>query len=167
MQSSLWSRYGTKRRWPSWRRGVGNEPINSADDGFRLISHVSRGLRGLWLGLPQRRSRRVMRPLPIRTAPIHTGCTALTWAAAAVGSRRGSRYCQSAPSRDLRSLASALPGSPVRLTVRRARLAPAMISTPGHRASRRRQRGALPAWSLSALAGRCPAIPHPAGRRYT
>ena len=52
MQSSLWSRYGTKRRWPSWRRGVGNEPINSADDGFRLISHVSRGLRGLWLGLP-------------------------------------------------------------------------------------------------------------------
>ena len=25
---------------------------NSADDGFRLISHVSRGLRGLWLGLP-------------------------------------------------------------------------------------------------------------------
>jgi hypothetical protein len=35
-----------------------------------------------------------------------------------------------------------------RFTVRRARLAPAMISTPGHRASRRRQRGALPAWSL-------------------
>ena len=33
-----------------------------------------------------------------------------------------------------------------RFTVRRARLAPAMISTPGHRASRRRQRGALPAW---------------------
>jgi hypothetical protein len=30
--------------------------------------------------------------------------------------------------------------------VRRARLAPAMISTPGHRASRRRQREALPAW---------------------
>jgi DNA-binding MarR family transcriptional regulator len=29
-----------------------------------------------------------------------------------------------------------------RFTVRRARLAPAMISTPGHRASRRRQRGA-------------------------
>ena len=35
-----------------------------------------------------------------------------------------------------------------RFTVRRASLAPAMISTPGHRASRRRQRGALPAWSL-------------------
>jgi hypothetical protein len=35
-----------------------------------------------------------------------------------------------------------------RFTVRRARLALAMISTPGHRASRRRQRGALPAWSL-------------------
>ena len=34
-----------------------------------------------------------------------------------------------------------------RFTVRRARLAPAMISTPGLRASRRRQRGALPAWS--------------------
>jgi hypothetical protein len=46
-----------------------------------------------------------------------------------------------------------------RFTVRRARLAPAMISTPGHRASRRRQRGAVPAWSLSALAGRCPAMP--------
>ena len=38
-----------------------------------------------------------------------------------------------------------------RSTVRRARLAPAMISTPGHRASRRRQRGALPAWSLFGL----------------
>jgi hypothetical protein len=35
-----------------------------------------------------------------------------------------------------------------RFTVRRARLAPAMISTPGHRASRRRQCGGLPAWSL-------------------
>jgi hypothetical protein len=35
-----------------------------------------------------------------------------------------------------------------RFTVHRARLAPAMISTPGHRASRRRQRGALPAWPL-------------------
>jgi hypothetical protein len=34
-----------------------------------------------------------------------------------------------------------------RFTVRRARLASAMISTPGQRASRRRQRGALPAWS--------------------
>src|SRR5467141_5199437 len=42
------------------------------------------------------------------------------------------------------------PGSPSwiltidkgRFTVRRARLAPAMISTPGHRASRGRQRGA-------------------------
>jgi hypothetical protein len=33
-----------------------------------------------------------------------------------------------------------------RFTVRRARLAPAMISTAGHRASRRRQREALPAW---------------------
>src|SRR5580704_3524588 len=32
-----------------------------------------------------------------------------------------------------------------RFTVRQARLAPAMISTPGHRASRRRQRGALAA----------------------
>src|SRR5215471_9846997 len=38
-----------------------------------------------------------------------------------------------------------------RFTVRRARLAPAMISTPGHRASRRRQRGALPAWSRDAF----------------
>jgi hypothetical protein len=38
-----------------------------------------------------------------------------------------------------------------RFTVRRARLAPEMISTPGHRASRRRQRGALPAWSLLGL----------------
>ena len=35
-----------------------------------------------------------------------------------------------------------------RFNVPRARLAPAMISTPGHWASRRRQRGALPAWSL-------------------
>jgi hypothetical protein len=35
-----------------------------------------------------------------------------------------------------------------RFTVRPARLAPAMISTPGHWASRRRQCGALPAWSL-------------------
>jgi hypothetical protein len=34
-----------------------------------------------------------------------------------------------------------------RFNVPRARLAPAMISTPGHWASRRRQRGALPAWS--------------------
>jgi len=33
-----------------------------------------------------------------------------------------------------------------RFTVHRARLAPAMISTPGHRASRWRQRGALSAW---------------------
>jgi len=33
-----------------------------------------------------------------------------------------------------------------RFTVGRARLAPAMISTPGHRASRRRQREALRAW---------------------
>jgi hypothetical protein len=33
-----------------------------------------------------------------------------------------------------------------RFTVGRARLAPAMISTPGHRASRRRQREALPTW---------------------
>ena len=33
-----------------------------------------------------------------------------------------------------------------RFTVGRARLAPAMISTPGHRASRRRQREALPVW---------------------
>jgi hypothetical protein len=37
---------------------------------------------------------------------------------------------------------------PGRFNVPRARLAPAMISTPGHWASRRRQRGALPAWSL-------------------
>jgi len=36
-----------------------------------------------------------------------------------------------------------------RLTLRRARLAPAMISTPGHRAPGRRQCGALPAWSWS------------------
>jgi hypothetical protein len=36
-------------------------------------------------------------------------------------------------------------------TVRRVGLVPAMISTPGHRASRRRQRGALPAWSLFGL----------------
>src|ERR1700730_18927977 len=35
-----------------------------------------------------------------------------------------------------------------RFTVCRARLAPAMISTRGRRASRRRQRGALSAWSL-------------------
>ena len=36
-------------------------------------------------------------------------------------------------------------------TVRRARLAPEMISTPGHRASRRRQRGVLPAGALFGL----------------
>jgi hypothetical protein len=36
--------------------------------------------------------------------------------------------------------------------VRRARLAPAMISMPGHRGPRRRQRGALPAWLLSGRA---------------
>jgi hypothetical protein len=41
-----------------------------------------------------------------------------------------------------------------RFTARRARLAAEMISTPGHRASRRRLRGALPVWSLF---GRCPA----------
>ena len=35
--------------------------------------------------------------------------------------------------------------------MRRARLAPAMISTPGHRAARRRQREALPAWRESRL----------------
>jgi hypothetical protein len=34
-----------------------------------------------------------------------------------------------------------------RFTVGRARLAPAMISTPGHQASRRRPREALPAWA--------------------
>jgi hypothetical protein len=33
-----------------------------------------------------------------------------------------------------------------KVIVRRARLAPAMISTPGHRVSRRRQREAPPAW---------------------
>ncbi len=43
-----------------------------------------------------------------------------------------------------------------RFTVRRARLAPAMISTPGHRASRRRQRGALPAWSRDAFSAPSP-----------
>ena len=37
---------------------------------------------------------------------------------------------------------------PGRFNVPKARLAPAMISTPGHRASIRRQREALPAWSL-------------------
>jgi hypothetical protein len=42
----------------------------------------------------------------------------------------------------------ALTTDPGRFNVPRARLAPAMISTPGHWASRRRQRGALPAWSL-------------------
>ena len=36
---------------------------------------------------------------------------------------------------------------PGRFNVPRARLAPAMISTPGHRAFRRHQREALPAWS--------------------
>jgi hypothetical protein len=36
---------------------------------------------------------------------------------------------------------------PGRFNVPRARLAPAMISTPGPRVSRRRQREALPAWS--------------------
>jgi hypothetical protein len=41
-----------------------------------------------------------------------------------------------------------------RFIVRRARLAPAMISTPGHWASRRRQREALPAWSLYRLGKR-------------
>jgi hypothetical protein len=40
-----------------------------------------------------------------------------------------------------------------RFNVARARLAPAMISTPGHWASRRRQRGALPAWSLRIVIG--------------
>ena len=38
-----------------------------------------------------------------------------------------------------------------RFTVRRVRLAPEMISTPGHRASRRRQRGALSVWSQDAF----------------
>src|SRR5271163_1890624 len=42
---------------------------------------------------------------------------------------------------------------PARFNVPRARLAPAMISTPGHWASRRRQRGALPAWSLRIVIG--------------
>ena len=36
--------------------------------------------------------------------------------------------------------------------MRRARLAPAMISMPGHRGPRRRQRGALPAWLPSGQA---------------
>jgi len=48
----------------------------------------------------------------------------------------------------------ALTTDPSRLNVPRARLAPAMISTPGHWASRRRQRGALPAWSLRTVIGR-------------
>jgi hypothetical protein len=39
------------------------------------------------------------------------------------------------------SSSGVLPTDNVRFTVRRARLAPAMISTPGHRASRGRQRG--------------------------
>ena len=42
---------------------------------------------------------------------------------------------------------------PGRFNLPRARLAPAMISTPGHWASRRRQRGALPAWSLRIVIG--------------
>jgi hypothetical protein len=42
---------------------------------------------------------------------------------------------------------------PGRFNVPRARLAPAMISTPDHWASRRRQRGALPAWSLRIVIG--------------
>src|SRR6266478_3407225 len=53
----------------------------------------------------------------------------------------------------------------VRFTVRCARLAPAMISTPGHRASRRRQRGALPAWSLFGLQPAGARRWRPAGRR--
>jgi hypothetical protein len=55
-----------------------------------------------------------------------------------------------------------------RFTVRRARLAPAMISTPGHRASRRRQRGALPAWSRDAFsaAGSEPAGDAPVHRSF-
>jgi hypothetical protein len=47
----------------------------------------------------------------------------------------------------------ALTTDPGRFNVPRARLAPAMISTPGHWASRRRQRGALPAWSLRIVIG--------------
>jgi hypothetical protein len=42
---------------------------------------------------------------------------------------------------------------PGRFNVPRARLAPAMISTPGHWVSRRRQREALPAWSLRIAIG--------------
>ena len=49
--------------------------------------------------------------------------------------------------------------------MRRARLAPAMISTPGHRASRRRQRGALPAWSLFGLPPNILAVSEDPGRR--
>ena len=75
------------------------------------------------------------------------------------GTRKGSIF-----SRPPRSPASKPAGNQNRIltidesrfTVRRARLAPAMISTPGHRASRRRQRGASPAWSLlPAGARRC------------
>ena len=47
----------------------------------------------------------------------------------------------------------ALTTDPGRFNVPRARLAPAMISTPGHWASRRRQRGALPAWSPRIVIG--------------
>ena len=53
------------------------------------------------------------------------------------------------PTNRLASLKRILTNDKGGITVRRARLAPAMISTPGHRASRRRQRGALPAWSYS------------------
>jgi hypothetical protein len=55
--------------------------------------------------------------------------------------RSGARSCKG-----LGSHSRVLTTDNGRFTVRRARLAPAMISTPGHRASRRRQREVLPAW---------------------
>jgi len=60
-----------------------------------------------------------------------------------------------------RSAATKRPGSPepiltidpCRFNVRSAKLAPAMISTPGHRTSKWRQRGVPPAWSLLTPSG--------------
>jgi len=50
--------------------------------------------------------------------------------------------------------------------VLRARLAPAMISTPGQRVPRRRQRGALPAWLPSGQTRAEPLRDDPFRRRF-
>ena len=79
----------------------------------------------------------------------------LIWAIDARSFRRGMSFeeAEIGPRKRRENQDRALTTDSGRFNVPRARLAPAMISTPGHRTSRRRQRGALPAWSLRIVIG--------------